>query len=802
MKTRPWRGFYGSVTACLLLMFIESAAWAEPVSFSWESALLEKSISCEIFAPKDPATKMPPVVYLKNLPSPRIGQLDDETLIEQFVKQGMIVFVADYENDPRAVAPELLPEIDLWYGYLSRTEDHPVDRDWIYIVPEGYAIDRKVEICEVFDKPVGMDVIYPSGKTDPVPLMLQITSTKDPGKWINQRAYYIYGLLTTGYAGAIMDYNGGDRVAPVGRVFPEKQAARLLRANAKKWNLSGKLGVTGHSKGSSRAAKAAFVNGPEFEDDPGPHADQSSRFQVVLASAGQHAKEFLIEDGYLDEVGEAKRESALRQQEAESIEEIRINSTNAYVTPDDPPAFLCVGELDKKFRVAQMKRLAAQCEKVGLEHRLIVQKGMDHMYIPNPEVIGEIFAFFDKYLKPSKQGWVAAPEVEDRYIARDKDKTFYRDQPADIKIIYREEDIPPYTLPDALEMNDGSKVTNAETWRDRRLEILELFREHIHGREPVGRPGGMKFELGPVDRKALDGKATQKDLAINFTGKDSGPRMDMRVYTPNGATGPVPCFLYLGRPMSSPQSRFEGVLPEIMSRGYALAVVDREGIDPDDYDEFKNGVHGAFDPPGERAGDAWGTISAWAWGLSRALDYLETDKDVDSSRVAVMGVSRGGKTALWAGAQDERFAMTISVCSGCTGAALSRRRFGNPVNVLNGRNEHWYCENYRQYGGNEDALPVDQHMLLSLVAPRLLYVNSADTDLWADPRGEFLGAKHADPVYHLLGVKGLEAEHMPAIESPVQTGRVGYHIRTGGHGLETYDWLRYLDFADMHWKEK
>ena len=394
------------------------------------------------------------------------------------------------------------------------------------------------------------------------------------------------------------------------------------------------------------------------------------------------------------------------------------------------------------------------------------------------------------------QGWVAPPLFVKKLEERDKNRSYESN--------FREENIPPYTLPDALTMIDGSKIADAETWRNfRRPEILELFRTHVHGRAPIGRPEELKFELGPVNRKALGGKATQKDLAINFTGKASGPRMNMRVYTPHGATEPAPCFLYLGRPLeadSAPQERWAEVLPEILSRGYALAVIDREGIDPDEYDEFKNGVHGAFDPPGERPGDAWGTIAAWAWGLSRAMDYLETDKDVDEGRVAVMGVSRAGKTALWAGAQDERFAMTISVCSGSTGAALSRRRYGNPVDVLNDRNPHWYCENYKQYGGNEDALPVDQHMLLSLIAPRLLYVNSADEDLWADPRGEFLGAKLAEPVYHLLGVKGLETEQMPAVKSPVQTGRIGYHIRTGGHGLETYDWLRYLDFADKHWK--
>ncbi len=394
------------------------------------------------------------------------------------------------------------------------------------------------------------------------------------------------------------------------------------------------------------------------------------------------------------------------------------------------------------------------------------------------------------------QGWVAPPEFVKKFEDRDRNRSYESN--------FREVNVPAYTLPDSLAMSDGLKVADADAWRSfRRPEILELFRTHVHGRAPVARPEGMTIELGAVNGQALAGTATQKDLAINFTGKADGPRMDMRIYLPNGEPKPVPAFLYLGRPLkadSAPQTRWEEVLPEILSRGYALAVVDRESIDPDEDDEFKNGVHGAFDAAGERPGDAWGTIAAWAWGLSRAMDYLETDEDVDESCVAVMGVSRAGKTALWAGAQDERFAMTISVCSGSTGAALSRRRYGNPVDVLNDRNQHWYSENYKQYGGNEDGLPLDQHMLLSLIAPRLLYVSSADEDLWADPRGEFLGAKHAEPIYHLLGVQGLETEHMPRVESPVQIGRIGYHIRKGGHGIEQYDWLRYLDFTDKHWK--
>ncbi len=365
----------------------------------WNSPLLGEALSCTVRYPSAAAYEYPVVVYLKGLPSRRVGTLSDKSLIKGFLKEGMMVIEVDYEGDMKAVAPELLPEIDHWYGFLNETQDYSVDHSWIYILPAGHTIDRKVRICDDDGTTVDMDVIYPSGEADPVPLMLQITSIKDTGFWINQRAYYIYGLLTNGYAGAIMEHNGGTQFSPKGFLFPEKRAARLLRAEAEKWNLSGKIGVTGHSKGSSRAAKAAFLNDGEREGDPGPNADQSDRFQASLLSAGMHATEFLIEDGYLDEVGEAKREAAQKQFEEMTLEEMLEISTTTYVTPDDPPAFLCVGELDKGFRVAQMTRLAHKCREVGLEHRFVIQPDMPHQYIDDPVVIGRIFRFLDRYLK-------------------------------------------------------------------------------------------------------------------------------------------------------------------------------------------------------------------------------------------------------------------------------------------------------------------------------------------------------------------------------------------------------------------
>jgi hypothetical protein len=402
---------------------------------------------------------------------------------------------------------------------------------------------------------------------------------------------------------------------------------------------------------------------------------------------------------------------------------------------------------------------------------------------------------------------------------------------------YDEAKVPQYTLPDPLVLADGGKVADAKTWQTkRRVEILELFRTYVYGRSP-GRPANMSFELTSQIRDALGGMATRKEVAIYFAGKKDGPKMDILIYVPNSAKKPTAAFLGLnfggnqavhsdsGITLSRQwmrESKEAGVVnnrateasrgkeasrwqvEKILQRGHALATIYYGDIEPDFAEGWKLGVRGALNPGGDKtafAPDDWGAIGAWAWGLSRALDYLETDNDIDAKRVAVIGHSRLGKTALWAGAEDERFAIVISNDSGCGGAALSRRQFGETVERINNSFPHWFCGNFKKYNLKEADLPVDQHQLIALVAPRPVYVASAEEDRWADPRGEFLSAKHAEPVYQMFGNKGLGVDEMPPVNQPVGDA-IGYHIRTGKHDVTEYDWEQYLKFADRLFGER
>lgn len=362
-------------------------------------------------------------------------------------------------------------------------------------------------------------------------------------------------------------------------------------------------------------------------------------------------------------------------------------------------------------------------------------------------------------------------------------------------------------LPDPLIMQDGRNVESVEMWTsERRPEVLELFREHVYGRAPLNQPADLRFETVGVTPGMMHGTTTRKRVDALFSGPGGEARIKILMFVPEDAK-PASAFLLIGHrdadnydPDRDLKSEFWPA-EQIVARGYAAVTFFVGDVDPDEHDEFKNGVHGIFDEDvTPRSGDAWGTIGAWAWGASRVMDYLVTDPDINSKKVAVLGHSRGGKTALWCGAQDERFALTISNESGCTGAALSRRPVGETTKQINDRFPHWFCTNYWKYNDRESELPVDQHELIALMAPRLVYVASASLDTWADPEGEFLACVYANPVYALFGLTGLPAAQFPPVDTPIHDGHIGYHVRTGKHNLTEYDWNQFMDFADKHWK--
>jgi len=369
----------------------------------------------------------------------------------------------------------------------------------------------------------------------------------------------------------------------------------------------------------------------------------------------------------------------------------------------------------------------------------------------------------------------------------------------EVPINYHEDQVPAYTLPDLLTLSNGQKVTGKKDWTNkRRPEILELFTNQVFGRVPVT-PYTKEIKVVKTDPNAMNGAATLKLVDITITAQSKSLTIRLGLFTPNKAVKPVPAFLLIcnrdPKNIDFTRENKSEFWPaeEIIARGYAIAAFDNADVDPDKDDGFKNGIHGLLDT--NRSEESWGTLAAWAWGASRCLDYLVTDKAIAPDKIAVVGHSRGAKTALWAGATDQRFAMVVCNEAGCGGSSLSRRRFGETIYQINKIFPHWYCTNYKKYSGNEDTLPVDQHMLLALIAPRPLYIASAEKDLWGDPYGQYLALYHAIPAYNLFGTKSALQIGTPPVDNPVISGNVAYHVREGKHNLLLKDWNFFMDFA-------
>lgn len=399
------------------------------------------------------------------------------------------------------------------------------------------------------------------------------------------------------------------------------------------------------------------------------------------------------------------------------------------------------------------------------------------------------------------------------------------DTVAGIPVNYTEADAGSYSLPDPLKLSDGTPVRDARAWREkRRPEIVRLFEEYQFGRAPA-KPAGFKFDVFDKGTPVFDGKAVRRQVSIALSA--NGPKLDLLLYLPAAARGKSPVLLNASFTANSNAVEDDGVKPgeiwntkekkrvpastgrrfgrldvrKFLDAGFGVATLYYGDIDPDFAGGFAEGVRSRYAKPGhtEPAPGEWGTISAWAWGLSRVLDYLETDKGVDARRVAVTGVSRLGKTVLWAGARDERFAMVIASCSGEGGAALSRRNYGETIAHLTapGRYPYQFAANYQKYGKRVSDFPVDAHMLIALIAPRPLLLQTGNTDKWSDPRGEFLAAVAASPVYRLLGKDGLAADVLPEAGKPVLSN-LGYVMHNGGHGMVPQDWDVYLEFMKKY----
>lgn len=372
---------------------------------------------------------------------------------------------------------------------------------------------------------------------------------------------------------------------------------------------------------------------------------------------------------------------------------------------------------------------------------------------------------------------------------------------------YDEAKVPPYKLPEVLKTAVNKKVNNKLTWEKvRRPEILKLFEDNIYGQMPASY-NSIKYSIVNSDAAAMNGKALLKQVLIEVFNNNRSVQINLVLFVPNNKTKPVPAFLLINNRgkenTDAARTTKSDFWPAeiLIDSGYAIAAFHVSDLAPDDKETFMNGVLQLY-PTQLNADNGMRAIGAWAWGASRVMDYFEKDADIDSKKIAVVGHSRGGKASLWAAAQDPRFSICVTNCSGNTGAALARRQFGERIKKINTSFPHWFNTNYKKFNDREDALPIDQHMLIALVAPRPVYATNASKDLWADPKGTFLSLKNAEKVYALYGLKSNLPLNPPAINEAIIQSPIAYHNREGEHNLTAFDWVNFIKFANYHYKNR
>lgn len=360
-------------------------------------------------------------------------------------------------------------------------------------------------------------------------------------------------------------------------------------------------------------------------------------------------------------------------------------------------------------------------------------------------------------------------------------------------------------IPELLVSLSGQKIDSVELWeRFRRREILYLFQEYVYGVRDIEKPEGLYFEV-KHEEEFLGMR--RKDIRCGF----DKFQFSFSLFLPLKHEKPVPCFVQVmhdnmergynfneeGSMVSPLYENNEIPVKEITNRGFGIAIMGTRDIYHDwlSHENYKQGIFTHVTNPKGRQPNSWATISAWAWGTSRIMDYLETEPEVDEKNVAVGGHSRSGKTALWAAATDTRFKLAFSNNSGCMGAAVLRGKDGEHAKDIN--ISEWFCQNFKEYDDYEEMLPVDQHMLIALIAPRYVYVTSTVLDTWSDPNAEYLGCHLASPAFELYGVKGFVApEGKPELLAPCHEGHIAYHMKEGDHSIDNYDWFRVMDYFE------